>query len=210
DEATRTRAEGLVALLTPVAKAYFTDRGLDATVLGQQVLGGHGYIREWGLEQFVRDARIAQIYEGTNGIQALDLMGRKVAANQGAFFQSFRQEVQAFIDESLNLAEFAGPLADALARLDDATEAVLNQVKNDPNAVGAASCDYLNLFGLTAYAYMWSMMAKAAQTRDSEFHRTKLETARFFMQRLLPESLGYHAKVLAGSDTLMATPAEAF
>lgn len=210
DDATRTKAEGLVALLTPVAKAYFTDRGLDATVLGQQVLGGHGYIREWGLEQFVRDARIAQIYEGTNGIQALDLMGRKIAANQGAYFQSFKQEVQAFIDSTSDLTEFTGPLADALARLDDATTAVLNQVKDDPNAIGAASCDYLNLFGLTAYAYMWAMMASAAKAQDSAFHRTKLETARFFMQRLLPESLGYHAKVLAGSETLMATPADAF
>ena len=210
DDATRTKAEGLVALLTPVAKAYFTDRGLDATVLGQQVLGGHGYIREWGLEQFVRDARIAQIYEGTNGIQALDLMGRKIAANQGAYFQSFKQEVQAFIDSTPDLTEFNGPLSDALARLDDATTAVLNQVKDDPNAIGAACCDYLNLFGLTAYAYMWAMMARAAQGQDTEFHRTKLATARFFMQRLLPESLGYHAKVLAGSDTLMSTPAEAF
>lgn len=210
DEATRTKAADLVALLTPVAKAYFTDRGLDATVLGQQVLGGHGYIREWGLEQFVRDARIAQIYEGTNGIQALDLMGRKVAANQGAYFQSFREEVQGFVDANPELTEFTGPLADALDRLNDATQAVLNQVKDDPNAIGAASCDYLNLFGLTAYAYMWSMMARAAEGQDSEFHRTKLATARFFMQRLLPESLGYHAKVLAGSDTLMSTPAEAF
>jgi alkylation response protein AidB-like acyl-CoA dehydrogenase len=210
DEATRAKAEGLVALLTPVAKAYFTDRGLDATILGQQVLGGHGYIREWGLEQFVRDARIAQIYEGTNGIQALDLMGRKIVANQGAFYQIFRQEVQSFIDASPDLIEFTGPLGNALGRLDEATEAVLTQVKDDPNAIGAASCDYLNLFGLTAYAYMWSMMARAAAAETSEFHRTKVDTARFFMQRLLPESLGYHAKVLAGSDTLMASPAEAF
>ncbi len=210
DDATRAKAEGLVALLTPVAKAYFTDRGFDVTVLGQQVFGGHGYIREWGMEQFVRDARIAQIYEGTNGIQALDLMGRKVAANKGEWYGLFREEVENFILQNEDLAEFTQPLSAALDRLTDATEFVLKNHGEDPNAIGAASCDYLNLFGLTAYAYMWAKMAKAAQNGGSDFHKTKVNTARFFMQRLLPESLAYHAKVTAGSGTLMAPSAEVF
>ena len=210
DEAVRTKAEGLVALLTPVAKAYFTDRGLDVTVLGQQVFGGHGYVREWGMEQFVRDARIAQIYEGTNGIQALDLMGRKVAANGGEWVRSFSDEVNEFIESQTGLEAYTQPLADALARLNEATDAVLAQVKEDPHAIGAASCDYLNLFGLTAYAYMWAKMAAAAQGQSGDFYQAKLQVAQFFMQRLLPESQGYLAKVLAGSESLMGLPDDAF
>lgn len=208
DEAERNKAEGLVALLTPVAKAYFTDRGLDATILGQQVFGGHGYIREWGMEQFVRDARIAQIYEGTNGIQALDLAGRKVAANGGQWFELFRTEVQTVIDE-LGDHDYAAQLSDALAKLNDATQTLMDTASKDANAVGAASCDYLNLFGLTAYAMMWSKMAMAA-TSDSDFHQAKRATADFFMQRLLPEVQAYHAKVVAGSASLMAPAAELF
>ncbi|MDB2449020.1 acyl-CoA dehydrogenase C-terminal domain-containing protein [bacterium] len=209
DYAERKKADGLVALLTPVAKAYFTDRGLDATILGQQVFGGHGYIREWGMEQFVRDARIAQIYEGTNGIQALDLAGRKIAANGGQWFELFRTEVQTVIDE-LTDEEFAQPLHDALASLSDATAFLLRAAADDTNAVGAASCDYLNLFGLTAYAMMWAKMAQAAAGKDDDFHRAKRATATFFMQRLLPEAKAYQAKVTAGSDALMAPAAELF
>ncbi|WP_108123973.1 acyl-CoA dehydrogenase C-terminal domain-containing protein [Saccharospirillum mangrovi] len=209
DAAEREKAEGLVALLTPVAKAYFTDRGLDATILGQQVFGGHGYIREWGMEQFVRDARIAQIYEGTNGIQALDLAGRKVAANGGQWFEIFRTEIQTVIDE-LTDEQFAQPLRDALEKLSDATAFLLDAAAGDANAVGAASCDYLNLFGLTAYAMMWAKMAQATAGKDDDFHRAKRATASFFMQRLLPETTAYHAKVKAGSESLMAAPAELF
>jgi len=209
DAAERKKADGLVALLTPVAKAYFTDRGLDATILGQQVFGGHGYIREWGMEQFVRDARIAQIYEGTNGIQALDLAGRKVAANGGQWFELFRTEVQTAIDQASD-EHFAQPLRDALEKLSDATDFLLQAASTDANAVGAASCDYLNLFGLTAYAMMWSKMAQAAANKDDDFHRAKRTTASFFMQRLLPEAAAYHAKVKAGSESLMAASAELF
>ncbi|PTY38050.1 acyl-CoA dehydrogenase [Saccharospirillum sp. MSK14-1] len=208
DDAERKKAEGLVALLTPVAKAYFTDRGLDATILGQQVFGGHGYIREWGMEQFVRDARIAQIYEGTNGIQALDLAGRKVAANGGQWFELFHAEVKTVIDE-LGDQRYAALLSDALEKLSDATKTLIDTASNDANAVGAASCDYLNLFGLTAYAMMWSKMTLAA-TSDSDFHQAKRTTADFFMQRLLPEVQAYHTKVMAGSASLMAPSVELF
>jgi alkylation response protein AidB-like acyl-CoA dehydrogenase len=203
-------AEALVALLTPVAKAYFTDRGLDVTILGQQVFGGHGYIREWGMEQFVRDARIAQIYEGTNGIQALDLMGRKVVANGGAAFNVFKQEVEAFLSDYSGDEAFVSASKTVLDQLSEATEFVINSAKDDPNAVGAASCDYLDLFGLTAYSYMWLKMLKATQGQDGEFYTAKRATAEFFFKRLLPEANAYHAKVMAGSDSMMSLDAELF
>ena len=203
-------AEALVALLTPVAKAYFTDRGLDATILGQQVFGGHGYIREWGMEQFVRDARIAQIYEGTNGIQALDLMGRKVVANGGAAYQLFKQEVDAFLADTKGFEAEKTALQTALNQLTEATEFVIAEAKNDANAIGAASCDYLDLFGLTAYGYMWLKMLSATEGKDGEFYASKQGTANFFFKRLLPESHAYFAKVLAGAEPIMALTADQF
>jgi len=208
DPVAAQKASAMVALLTPVAKAYFTDRGLDATILGQQVFGGHGYIREWGMEQFVRDARIAQIYEGTNGIQALDLIGRKVVADQGGAFKLFHQEVSAEIAVADPTDTRVQALSAVLNQLREATEFVLQQSSTDANAIGAASCDYLNLFGLTAYAYMWLKMAEVAKHEQGDFYRAKLATADFFFQRLLPESGAYLAKVLAGSGSLMALEAD--
>ena len=210
DAEQKKTAEAMVALLTPVAKAYFTDRGLDATILGQQVFGGHGYVREWGMEQFVRDARIAQIYEGTNGIQALDLMGRKVVANGGESFRLFRAEVESFLAECSGLDEEVSMLKRALEQLSEATDYVVSQAAEDRNAIGAASCDYLNLFGLTAYGYMWLKMLKATQGQDGDFYAGKQATANFFFKRLLPESQAYFAKVMAGSEPLMNIPAEHF
>ncbi|EAR09541.1 acyl-CoA dehydrogenase C-terminal domain-containing protein [Reinekea blandensis] len=210
DAEQKKTAEAMVALLTPVAKAYFTDRGLDATILGQQVFGGHGYVREWGMEQFVRDARIAQIYEGTNGIQALDLMGRKVVANGGESFRLFRAEVESFLAECSGLDEEVSMLKRALEQLSEATDYVVSQAAEDRNAIGAASCDYLNLFGLTAYGYMWLKMLKATQGQEGDFYAGKQATANFFFKRLLPESQAYFAKVMAGSEPLMNIPAEHF
>lgn len=210
DTEQKKTAEAMVALLTPVAKAYFTDRGLDATILGQQVFGGHGYVREWGMEQFVRDARIAQIYEGTNGIQALDLMGRKIVANGGASFGLFRSEVAGFLAECDGLDAEVSAVNRTLDQLTEATEFVMAQAEDDANAVGAASCDYLNLFGLTAYSYMWLKMVKAAQGKDGAFYTSKRATADFFFKRLLPESHAYYAKVMAGSESLMAPTPEQF
>ena len=212
EAATRKRAEDMVALLTPVAKAFLTDLGLETTVHGQQVLGGHGYIREWGQEQLVRDVRITQIYEGTNGIQALDLMGRKVVGNGGAFYQLFSDEVRAYAAQAdAALQEFAQPLMHALDRLDALTAGVLDRAANDPREIGAASVEYLQAFGYTAYAYMWTRMAAAALGRQDEaFYASKLATARFYFARLLPRIHSLAAAVDAGSASLFLLDEEQF
>ncbi len=216
DDAIRKKGDDLVALLTPVAKAFFTDIGFESCVHGQQVLGGHGYVREWGQEQLVRDARIAQIYEGTNGIQALDLMGRKTVANGGVFFKVFADEIRTFIDANrgAELAEFIEPLAEALDNLEELTTFVIERSRSNPNEVGAASVEYLHTFGYTAYAYMWARMALVASARAAEdsdgFYQSKLGTARFFFKRLLPRTLSLSAAVRAGSEPLYELDAASF
>ncbi len=214
DQEERSQAEALVALLTPVAKAFFTDTGLESCVLGQQVFGGHGYIREWGQEQLVRDVRIAQIYEGTNGIQALDLMGRKVVANGGLFLSIFSREVRAFAaGANAELAEFVTPLLTALDLLDNLTQGIVARAGNDPREIGAASVEYLHLFGYTAYAYLWARMAAAALRQrevDPSFHDGKLATARFYFARLLPRIESLAGSIRAGSDSLFELRAEHF
>ncbi|HFL2186515.1 TPA: acyl-CoA dehydrogenase C-terminal domain-containing protein [Pseudomonas putida] len=213
DAAVRKRSEELVALLTPVAKAFLTDLGLESTVHGQQVFGGHGYIREWGQEQLVRDVRITQIYEGTNGIQALDLMGRKVVASGGAYYRLFSDEIRQFIAGAAGeLGEFAKPLAASLDQLDGLTEWVLEQAKGNPNEIGAASVEYLHAFGYVAYAYMWALMARAAKAGegDEAFYSGKLGTARFYFARLLPRVDSLVASVKAGSESLYLLDAEQF
>ncbi|AMA44395.1 acyl-CoA dehydrogenase C-terminal domain-containing protein [Pseudomonas alabamensis] len=205
DPATRQRSADLVALLTPVAKAFLTDLGLECTVHGQQVFGGHGYIREWGQEQLVRDVRITQIYEGTNGIQALDLMGRKVAGSGGAFYRVFSDEVRAFADQAgAGLSEFTEPLMAALGQLDALTDWVLERAQHDAEEIGAASVEYLHTFGYVAYAYLWARMAQAAMDGASEddFYGSKLGTARFYYARLLPRVHSLIASVKAGSASL--------
>ncbi|HBP6266826.1 acyl-CoA dehydrogenase C-terminal domain-containing protein [Pseudomonas aeruginosa] len=214
DQEERSQAEALVALLTPVAKAFFTDTGLESCVLGQQVFGGHGYIREWGQEQLVRDVRIAQIYEGTNGIQALDLMGRKVVANGGLFLSIFSRELRAFAaGANAELAEFVTPLLTALDLLDNLTQGIVARAGNDPREIGAASVEYLHLFGYTAYAYLWARMAAAALRQrevDPSFHDGKLATARFYFARILPRVHSLAAAVEAGSESLYGLEAEQF
>ena len=205
DPAARERADNLVALLTPVAKAFLSDLGLETTVLGQQVFGGHGYIREWGQEQLVRDVRITQIYEGTNGIQALDLMGRKIVGSGGAFYTLFADEIRQFIASTgAELAEFTKPLSAAVDNLDELTAWVLDRAKTNPNEIGAASVEYLHAFGYMAYAYMWARMAKAALGKEAEedFYASKLGTARFYFARLLPRIQSLSASVKAGSESL--------
>ncbi|MEB0006846.1 acyl-CoA dehydrogenase C-terminal domain-containing protein [Pseudomonas sp. RTB3] len=213
DAAARKRADDLVALLTPVAKAFLTDLGLETTVHGQQVFGGHGFIREWGQEQLVRDVRITQIYEGTNGIQALDLVGRKIVGNGGAYYTLFADEIRQFTaGAGSELAEFTKPLNAALDTLDELTHWVLEQSKDNPNEIGAASVEYLHAFGYTAYAYMWALMAKAAfgkETRE-DFYASKLGTARFYFARLLPRIQSLSASVKAGSETLFLLEASQF
>ncbi|MEB3899003.1 acyl-CoA dehydrogenase C-terminal domain-containing protein [Pseudomonas juntendi] len=213
DATTRKRSEDLVALLTPVAKAFLTDLGLECAVHGQQVFGGHGYIREWGQEQLVRDVRITQIYEGTNGIQALDLMGRKVVGNGGEFYRLFSDEIRLFIASAgSELGEFTTPLATSLEQLDGLTEWVLARAKGNPNEIGAASVEYLHAFGYVAYAYMWALMARAALAGkgDEAFYAAKLGTARFYFARLLPRVDSLVASVKAGSETLYLLDAAQF
>ncbi|QQE83747.1 acyl-CoA dehydrogenase C-terminal domain-containing protein [Pseudomonas putida] len=210
---TRKRSEELVALLTPVAKAFLTDLGLECAVHGQQVFGGHGYIREWGQEQLVRDVRITQIYEGTNGIQALDLMGRKVVASGGAYYKLFSEEIRQFIASAGgDLDEFVKPLGAYLDQLDGLTEWVLEQAKGNPNEIGAASVEYLHAFGYVAYAYMWALMARAAKAGegDEAFYSAKLGTARFYFARLLPRVDSLVACVKAGSESMYLLDAEQF
>lgn len=206
-------AEAMVALLTPVAKAFLTDLAYESANHGQQVLGGHGFIREWGQEQLVRDIRITQIYEGTNGIQALDLMGRKVAGNNGAFLKLFVEDIEKFINSQANnaaAAEFINPLKDAVANLTELTDWVIKQAANNPNEIGAASVEYLHVFGYTAFAYMWAKMALVALGKEDEFYSAKVATARFFMQRLLPRVHGLSASVKGGAETLFSLSAEQF
>ncbi|MBW3197474.1 acyl-CoA dehydrogenase C-terminal domain-containing protein [Marinobacter nauticus] len=207
----RKHAEGMVALLTPVAKAFLTDRGLDTTIIGQQVFGGHGFIREWGQEQLVRDCRITQIYEGTNGIQAMDLMGRKVVGSQGKLYELFAQDVAAFIEANSSdeaLRPYLEPLAASLERLSDVTEHVVNQAANNPEAIGAAAVDYLDMFGYTALAFMWAKVVKAAAPKaegdTSGFYTGKVKTARFYFDRLLPKTVSLAEGIRSGSDAMMA------
>ncbi|WP_404363890.1 acyl-CoA dehydrogenase C-terminal domain-containing protein [Marinobacter sp.] len=213
----RVLAEGMVALLTPVAKAFLTDRGLDACVLGQQVFGGHGYVREWGQEQLVRDVRITQIYEGTNGIQALDLMGRKVVGSQGKLYELFAEDMADFIEQNASdpaLRPYLEPLAAALERLSDVTEHVIGQAAQNPDSIGAASVEYLDLFGLTALGYMWVKIVKAAAVKaeadTSGFYTGKLKTARFYFDRMLPKTVSLAESIRSGSDSMMALHAQEF
>ncbi|MFZ4406033.1 MAG: acyl-CoA dehydrogenase C-terminal domain-containing protein [Paracraurococcus sp.] len=205
DAAVRQQADDFVQLMTPIIKAVFTDTGWDAAMLGMQVWGGHGYIRDNGMEQFARDARITQIYEGTNGIQALDLVGRKLGANGGRYLRSFFHPVLAFIEAQQDVPEmeaFILPLSKAFGRLQQVTGEVAQRGLRDPFEAGAAATDYLRLFGLTAMAYAWARMAEIALDKDDAFYKAKLATARFFMQRILPETSSLAAKVLAGGATL--------
>ncbi|UTA47537.1 acyl-CoA dehydrogenase C-terminal domain-containing protein [Simiduia sp. 21SJ11W-1] len=211
DDTDRTKAENMVALLTPVVKAFITDKALECAIHGQQVFGGHGFIREWGQEQLVRDIRITQIYEGTNGIQALDLMGRKTVMNGGEFVREYIAEIEAFIAASKGSAadEFAMALSDQLANLGQVTDAVISKAKaGDKHAVGAAAVDYLHLFGYVSYAYMWAKMAKVAGSQlegpDADYYQAKIKTARFFYQRLLPQTRALTEQILAGGDSMMA------
>ena len=214
NEDDRKHADAMLALLTPVAKAFLTDNALESAVAGQQVFGGHGFIREWGQEQYVRDIRITQIYEGTNGIQALDLMGRKVGGNNGAFYKLFEQDINEFIATQVDneaMVEFIEPLKAALENLNDLTQWVIDSAQNNPNEVGAASVEYLQVFGYTAFAFMWAKMASVAlNNADEAFYKAKLGTARFFVKRLLPRYIGLTAAVKGGAEPLFELGEEMF
>jgi butyryl-CoA dehydrogenase len=210
DAVERKEAEALVALLTPVVKAFFTDCGFEVANLAMQVFGGHGYIREQGMEQLVRDARIGQIYEGTNGVQAMDLVGRKLPVADGTLIERFLQPLQDFLHSTAgdaSFAEFATPLAAAGERLESAAKTLLKRADDNPAESGAGAADFLQLFGLTALAFMWARMAQIGLVqRDGEealFYDAKVRTARFFMQRILPRSEAHFRAIEAGAECMM-------
>jgi len=204
DAAERAKADALVALLTPVVKAAFTDMGFESAVQAQQVFGGHGYIREWGMEQYVRDARIAQIYEGTNGVQAMDLVARKLPLSGGAVVEGFFDLIGADLDATD--LPIATRTREALGKLRDVTASLRGA---SVDASGAAAVDYLRLFALVAMGWMWTRMAAAAQD-DTPLHNAKQSVATFFAQRMLPQADALAASIMAGETTLMALEADAF
>jgi alkylation response protein AidB-like acyl-CoA dehydrogenase len=215
DEDTRNKADEYMALLTPVIKAFLTDRGFKMANEALQVHGGSGFTKEWGLEQFVRDCRITLIYEGTNGIQALDLVGRKLAANGGRAVFSLFAEMDDFVGENSDnpdMKVFTDGLASAKAELQDGTTWLMQNGMSDFNNAGAASTDYLQLFGLTALAYMWAKMAKVALDKKGSdpFFDDKLITGRYYMTRVLPETGAHLAKLKTGAEPIMALAADRF
>jgi len=219
DEAERQNADDLLSLITPVIKGFLTDKGFKAAVEAQQVFGGHGYIREHGMEQFVRDARITQIYEGTNGIQAMDLVGRKLPREGGRAVRAFFELVGGDIADAKAAGDPAGvaaALEPAVADLQAATMWLAQNGMADPDNAGAGAYPYMDLMGLVALGWMWLKMASASQralddgAEDRPFHEAKLTTARFYALRELPLSSALRKKIEAGAETLMKIPAEAF
>jgi hypothetical protein len=218
DDKARQAADDRLGLMTPVLKGVFTDYGFANAVKAQQVLGGHGYIAEWGMEQFVRDARIAMIYEGANGVQALDLVARKLPKDGSRALMAFLGEVAQFLAAEKGdaaLAPYLGGLQAALGHLQQASLWLSRNGVADPNNAGAASTDYMHLFGLTALGYMWARVVKAVLARQGKGESNpaldaKLILAKFFSERMLPETAAHLARLSAGASTLMALPAEAF
>ena len=218
DQKERQAADDHMGLLTPVIKAMLTDQGFANAVAAQQMFGGHGYIVETGVEQFVRDARIAMIYEGANGIQALDLVGRKLGRDGGRAITAFFNEVTAFAKENGEneaMKPYLAPLTASVQHLQQATMWLMQNAMAKPDNAGAASTDYLHLFGLVTLGYMWARMAKVAQDKLAEageqpYLKAKLVTGKFFMERMLPETSLRLSRVQAGADTMMELPAEAF
>ena len=216
----QVKGETLAALMTPVAKAFFTDLGFESAVAGQQVFGGHGFIREWGQEQLVRDARITQIYEGTNGIQAMDLLVRKVATSKGAMLKVFTDEVNTYIEDNQHneaMVEFITPLSAAVNDLNELTTDLLTKSQANINELGASANDYLHVFGYTAMAYIWARMVQVSLTQQAnngesgnDFYQSKLHTARYYFTRLLPRRISLIASAKSGCDCLFDIEDELF
>ena len=220
DAKEKQAADDHLALLTPVIKGLLTDAGFAHAVLAQQVYGGHGYIAEHGIEQFVRDARITMLYEGTNGVQALDLVGRKLPKDGGRALQAFFAELTAYAKERGGdpaMVPYVKPVGQALGDLQQATMWFLQNALGNPDNAGAGATDYMNLFGLVALGYMWCLIAEAAKAKagaggDGATDRMaqRLATGRFFMERMLPATATHLARIKAGAASTMALPAEAF
>ena len=215
----KQKADQIISLLTPVIKGYGTDKGFDVAVNMQQVFGGHGYIQEWGMEQYVRDSRIAMIYEGTNGVQAMDLCGRKLAQNGGAAIQTFFATVDAEIAEAKKIeaiAPFAEKLEKALGEQKAATMWFMQNAMQNPDHLGAGAHHYMHIMGIVSLGLMWLRMATVAQAKleggadDKAFYEAKLATARYYGDRFLPDAGALRRKLEAGADTMMALGEEAF
>ncbi|MDP1975320.1 MAG: acyl-CoA dehydrogenase, partial [Alphaproteobacteria bacterium] len=198
-------------------KAFLTDYGFESTNLALQVFGGHGYIVEHGMEQFVRDARISQIYEGANGIQALDLVGRKLSQHSGRLMRQFFPVIDQFVrdhKENPGMADFIQPLADGLSKLQQATMYVAQKGMMDKEEAGAAASDYCRLFGYVALAHMWAKMAKVSLEKmngeNPDFYRNKLSTARFYMSRMMPNCGALLTSIQAGKKSIMELSEAAF
>jgi alkylation response protein AidB-like acyl-CoA dehydrogenase len=220
DEKERQTADDILGLVTPILKGVMTDKGFDHAVMAQQVFGGHGYIEEHGMSQYVRDARIAMIYEGANGIQALDLVGRKLGQNGGRAVMALFKEIGDFCEENRNdeqMTFFTKNLKKGLNDVQAATMWFMQHAMAKPDNAGAGSTDYMHLFGLVVLGYMWAKMAKAAEdglaageAEREAFLRNKLITARFYMERIMPETALRKARIETGAETMMTLAAEAF
>ncbi len=219
DPKERLTADDFLGLLTPVLKGVLTDKGFENAVKAQQVFGGHGYVGEWGMEQFVRDARIAMIYEGANGIQALDLVGRKLPKDAGRALTAFLGEIQAFLKENeanADLKVYLGALKQGTCHLQQATMWLMQNAMGKPENAGAGSTDYMHLFGLVALGYMWARIAKAALARKAaepakaDAMDAKLIAGKFFAERMMSESAAHLARISTGCDTIMSMKAEMF
>lgn len=217
DEKRRGEADEFVQLMTPIVKALFTDLGFECANHGMQVFGGHGFIREHGMEQYVRDCRIAQIYEGTNGIQALDLIGRKMPDKAGRLLRRFFHPVQAYIEQNVmddELGEFVQPLAKAFGRLQQVTGYLAQVGMSKPEEAAAGATEYLRLFGLVGLAYMWCRSVEVAKDNlegsEADFYKAKMTTARFYMQKLLPQASSLATSIMAGGSSMMELEEDLF
>ncbi len=204
----KSQAQDLSELLTPIAKAFFSDNGLEGCLLAQACFGGHGYIVEWGMEQMVRDVRIAQIYEGTNGIQAMDLMGRKVVFNQGKNLSILIKEMESFADSMKN-SKFQTTLGIAIARLQNAADVVMKNSAEHPAMVGASASDFLKLAGIVLYTYMWCRIVELCDQKiqendtDKDFYLSKTLTADFYIQKIFPQTAALFENIQNGHEVLM-------
>lgn len=219
DEEAKKKADDLLSFLTPIAKAFLTETGYEAANHGVQVYGGHGFIREWGMEQIVRDTRIALLYEGTTQIQALDLLGRKVLQTQGAMLRNFTKLVHKFCEAEAGnaaMAEFTGPLAKLNKEWGDLTMQIGMKAMQNPNEAGAAATDYMMYSGYVLLGYLWAWMAKVAQDKiaagegDKAFYEAKVKTAQFYFKKILPRTQSHADIISGGVDVLMQLDAEAF
>lgn len=215
----RKEASDLLSFLTPIMKAFMTETGYEAANHGVQCFGGHGFIAEWGMEQIVRDTRISMLYEGTTGVQALDLLGRKVLMSQGELLKNFTKIVHKFVksqNDNEAMAEFVKPLAELNQQWGEVTMEIGMKAMQDQDEVGAASVDYLMYSGYVSLAFFWAKMAEVAQQKltsgegDADFYQAKIDTARFYFARILPRTLSHVAMIKAGNSTLSAIDSEHF